>query len=156
MTASRAPKPQPYTYWPADRAAIAAGYRHIADLIESGDAPIPLNLKVSFMVGRQDEEDQAGAAAELRRALGGGHYTKNESIDASYLFLEGMCGGLPVQIWMDRNAVCKRVVVGTDTVTEEIRVGEDTRPVETVTREVERVEWVCSPLLGEDTPAVTA
>lgn len=154
MTANRtAPKPLPYTYWPTDRAAIAAGYRHIADLIESGQAPIPMNIHVSFSVGRQDEEDPAGAAAELRRALGGGHYSKKEGGGGAYLYLEGMCGGLPVQLWLDRNAVCERRVVGTDTVTEVVRVGEDTRPVETVTREVERVEWVCSPLLADEVTA---
>jgi hypothetical protein len=59
-----------------------------------------------------------------------------------------MCGGVPIRIYTEREAVCERVVTGTTTVTETVPVGEDTRPVETITREVETYEWRCAPLLA--------
>lgn len=155
-----APTPQPHTYSPTDRAALAAGYRHLADLIESEQAPIPMNTTISLPVGRYGEDDdQAAIAAELRRALGGGRWDKHESTGGAYLYLQGMCGGLPIQLWMDRNAVCERVVVGTEEVTEVIPAvtEEDLRPEQTITRTVEHVEWRCSPLLAvEDTAEVSS
>jgi hypothetical protein len=145
-----APKPLPRTDYPTDRAAIAAGYRHLADLIESEQAPIPVNPEVSLFLshGRTPVDEQPAAARDLMRALGGGRYEKAVTASGGSLILRGMCGGLPIDVWVTRDAVCERVVVGTDEVTETVPVGEDTRPVETVTRTVERVEWRCAPLLA--------
>ena len=142
--------PMAYADFPTDRAGIAAGYRRIADLIESGDAPIPMNIHVSFPINRDQDVPQAAAAAKLRRALGGGHWDKQET--GSYLYLRGMCAGLPIQLWLDRDAVCERVVIGTEKITEVIPAvtEEDLRPEQTITRTVEHVEWICSPLLGAD------
>lgn len=147
-----APRPQPRTDYLRDdhRASLAAGYRHLADLIESGQAPIPVNPQVSLFLTYREvpAEEQPAAARDLMRALGGGRYEKDTTASGGDLILRGTCGSLPVDIWLTRDAVCERVVVGTDEVTEAFPVGEDTRPVETVTRTVERVEWRCAPLLG--------
>lgn len=129
---------------PEARAAYAAGLRHLADVIESDpDCPY-VQGPVSLFIHSTD--DQAEVAARLRRAFGGGKWEKKEH--GSYLTLNGMCAGLPVNLWLDRDAVCERVVTGTREVVEEVPLGEDTRPVETVTRTEDVVEWVCSPLLA--------
>lgn len=155
-TTRTAPKPQPRTGFPSDRVGIAAGYRHLADLIESGQAPIPVNCSVTLNMNYGDwkhtEEEEPALARDLMRALGGGTYRKDQY--GSDLILRGMCGGLPVDLWVSRDAVCKRVVTGTTTVTETVPVGEDTRPVETVTRQVETFEWHCGSVL--DAAAETA
>lgn len=148
-----APKPLPRRSYPSTtdpeaRAAYAAGLRHLADVIESDpDCPYPSGPMALFL----HSQNQAEIAARLRRSLGGGKWEKTEH--GSYLSLDGMCAGMPVDIWLDRGSVCERVVVGTEKITETVPVGEDTRPVETVTREVEKVEWVCSPLLSDEVPA---
>jgi hypothetical protein len=150
-----APKPLPRTDYPSTtdpeaRAAYAAGLRHLADVIASDpDCPYPQGPIALFI---HDGENQAEIAARLRRSLGGGRWQKKESVGGAYLTLDGMCGGVPVDLWLDRDAVCERVVTGTEEVTEVIpAVTEaDLRPEQTVTRTVEHVEWVCSPLLAND------
>lgn len=126
-----APRPLPRVDYPTDRAALAAGYRHLAHLIESGQAPIPINPQVSLFLshGETPVDEQPTAARDLMRALGGGRYAKDVTASGGDLILRGMCGELPVDIWVTRDAVCERVVVGTDEVTETVPVGKDTRPV---------------------------
>ena len=155
MTTLTAPKPLPYKQYPveADRPAYAAGLRHLADLIESGASPIPhgsMDLFLAF--GKIPADEQPTAARDLMRALGGGVYGKDP--DSTTLALNGMCGGVPISIYVLREAVCERVVVGTETVE---LPAQEALPARTETRE--RVEWVCSPLLAaaDETPAaVTA
>jgi hypothetical protein len=142
MSTSTAPKPLPrttYVHDDAQRPAYAEGLRHLADLIEAGRAPFPngpLNLWLD-----EAKDEQPATARELMRALGGGTYAKNADTDT--LHLSGMCGGVPVRIWLSRDAVCERVVVGTETVE---LPAQEALPARTETRE--RVEWVCSPLLA--------
>lgn len=146
--AKGAPKPlprrnYPSTTDPAARAAYAAGLRHLADVIETDpDCPYPSGPLSLFIHAR---EGQAEIAARLRRELGGGLWKKAES--GSHLTLDGMCAGVPVDLWLTREQVCERVVIGQREVTEQVRVGEDTRPVETVTHTEDVVEWRCHPLL---------
>lgn len=145
MTVSTAPKPQPRkTYFTDDdRAALADGYRHLADLIEAGQCPIPTGPAITIFT------DDPAEAVELRHALGGGRYAKDEydGYGTASLILKGMCGGLPVDLWITRSQVCERVQVGTRKVAEELPVGEDTRPWETVTRVEPVYEWKCAPVL---------
>lgn len=152
-----APKPLPRTDYPsttdpAARAAYAAGLRHLADVIEADPhCPYPQG-PISLFI-HDGDDDQAEIAARLRRALGGGKWEKKESVDGAYLTLDGMCGGLPVDIWVTRDAVCERVVVGVEEVTEVIPAitEADLRPERTITHTVEHVRWECSPLLATDT-----
>lgn len=147
MTTNSTPRPITRTDYPTDRAAVAAGYRHLADLIESEQAPIPINPQVSLFLthGHVPVGEQPAAARNLMRALGGGKYAKDPDASPGSLILRGMCGGLPVDIWLTRDAVCERVVVGTETV--EVPAVE-AQPARTETRPV--VEWRCSPLLAAD------
>lgn len=148
MTTAPHPFPRPAASQAVnDRAAVAAGYRHLADLIESGACPIPINASISINLGYRAEvapEDQPAAAAELRRAFGGGHWDKEDfdGYGSSSLILRGMCGGLPIDIWIDRSQVCERVVVGTETVEVPALPATEAR---TETREV--YEWRCGPPL---------
>jgi hypothetical protein len=159
VTTATAPKPQPrsvgHYFTDDDRADLAAGYRHLADLIESGQAPVPTSPSMSFFVNGEGDE-QPAAARDLMRALGGGTYAKEASGSGSYLTLEGACGGVPVRIYVARDAVCERVVVGE----EKVQVpAQPAQPARVEVREI--VEWRCHPLLeaaGEtaDTVEVTA
>lgn len=157
-----APKPLPRVDYPSQddpevRAAYAAGLRHLADVIEAHpECPLPSGSGLSFFL---HGDDSATTAAALRRAFGGGRWTKRPSHDETDLILQGMCAGLPINLWLNRNQVCERRVVGQREITETVPVGEDTRPVETVTRTEDVVDWICSPILDatDETPAaVTA
>lgn len=145
-----APKPLPRVDYPsrtdpAARAAYAAGLRHLADVIEADPAcPYPQGAIDLFI--HDEDGDQAEIAARLRRELGGGKWQKDDQ--GSYLTLDGMCGGMPVNLWLTREAVCERVVTGRKEIVETVRVGEDPRPVETVTRTEDVIEWVCNPILA--------
>lgn len=149
MTVTTAPRPLPLTNAPRDVAAYAAGLRHLADLIESGVAPMPTNPSMGFHAYRVATEgvDQPTAARNLMRALGGGRYAKDQW-DTS-LILRGMCGGVPVDIWVARDEVCERVVVGTEVVEIPAQPA-----VEATTFEKEIVEWRCGSIL--DAAAETA
>jgi hypothetical protein len=140
--------------WTTDPIEVADGLRALADLIENGQVEVPSGLKPAFWIHPAEGQTEKEATRQLLRTLGGGHWDKRTWEDS--LILEGWIGGLPVDVWVNRRAVCERVVVGVDTVIETVPVGEDTRPVETLTREVERVEWVCSPLLDDAPQAVGA
>lgn len=156
MTATRtAPKPLPRVDYPDAtntdvRANYAAGLRHLADVIEAHpECPLPSGNGLSFFL---HGDGSAQVAANLRRAFGGGKWTKRPSYDENDLILEGMCAGLPINFWLNREQVCERVVVGTEEITEVIpAVTEaDLRPEQTITRTVEHIEWVCSPLLADE------
>lgn len=134
-----------------DRAEYAAGLRAFADLLESEPSiPAPSGASVDLFV---HDEDGKQAARDLLRKLGGGRWEKKPAAGSDNLIFEGWLHGLPVNVWVDREAVCERRVIGVDEITETVPVGEDMRPVETVTRTVERVEWICSPLLADETAA---
>jgi hypothetical protein len=156
VTTTTAPKPLPRVSYPSQtdpeaRAAYAAGLRHLADVIETDpDCPFvsgPLSLFI------HDDEHQAEIAARLRRELGGGLWKKAES--GTHLTLDGMCAGLPIDLWLDRDAVCERVQVGEETVEHEATEEEIVPAAEAWTETVPVFEWRCSPLLGvtDDTAA---
>ena len=74
---------------------------------------------------------------------GGGEYT-------DWLNLTGELAGVQIQLYTYRDAVCERVVTGT----EDREVEEIVQPAVTrkVTRPVEIVEWVCHPVLAGEGP----
>lgn len=141
-----APKPLPLDRYPTektvDRPAYAAGLRHLATLVEDGSLPIPygaLDLFLAF--GSTPLEEQPAAARDLMRAIGGGRWAKDSS--GNTMAFDGMCGGVPVRIYVARDAVCERVVVGTETVEVPAQPAVEAH---TQTREV--VDWRCAPLLA--------
>ncbi|SRR6266568_938443 len=100
------------------------------------------------------------------------------SYDATYFELTGNIAGLTVKVWAERARVCRQVVTGTKVVTDEVPacpvcrgelvdIGEGVTVcregghshyraevpqtgVREVTREIERREWVCEPLLAAE------
>jgi DhnA family fructose-bisphosphate aldolase class Ia len=62
-------------------------------------------------------------------------------------------GPIELAVHTERKTVCERVVTGTETVTKQ--VPDPAAPLVEVTEEVEKVEWVCRPLLAAEQTAVT-
>lgn len=128
-----------------------AGLRALADLIESkgltgrfcGDNEcFPLDIHV----------DTKTEAAAWARALT--DVTKRAAHSSDNMLINGRAGGVHVRVWVDRNEVCERVVVGTREVTK--TVPSPDAPMVEVTETVEDVEWICSPLLADEPQAVSA
>lgn len=92
-------------------------------------------------------------AAIARAALAHGAKVDKDASGDIYT-LTVSWGALAAQAIAYREAVCERVVTGTETVTR--TVPDPTAPLVKVTETVEHVEWVCRPLLadqsGKDTP----
>lgn len=124
----------------AHEAAIA-GLRELADFIEDNPefaelADTTLNLYVANWY-----EDADRQFADLARKLGG-HRTK--SANERYLHVTRMFGPLEVSVFTNREVVCERVVVGTETV----EVPDPNAAKVTVEREI--VEWECKSILNGD------
>jgi hypothetical protein len=85
--------------------------------------------------------ENAGKLAEAARGLG--RVAKRS--DESYLNLDRSFGPHKIQAYASHYGVCERIVVGTETVTEEVPDPELLAkvPTVTVTEEVEIVEWRC-------------
>lgn len=94
-----------------------------------------------------------GMAAIARAALAHGAKVEKDASEDIYT-LTVSWGALAANAIAAREAVCERVVIGTETVTK--TVPDPTAPLVDVTETVEHVEWVCRPLLadqsGKDTP----
>jgi hypothetical protein len=142
-----------------ERAGYIEGLRMLADLLEKhAGIPLPVtgrhSSRILFPFGGTPEG--VAAMAATRKAFpcawekhfsGGGEYT-------DWLDLRGRLAGLEIELYAPRDAVCKRIVKGT----EEREVEEVVRPAETrmVRKRVDVVDWECSPVLAADAPAKAA
>ena len=134
---------------------IVERLRVVADLIASHtDLPTPSvfayshgTVDVSWQLMHDDEtkDDQRAAALRIRRAIGG-QWNKNPWGDR--FDFERDYDGIKLQIYANREQVCERRVVGTETVTVP---AVDAQPERTETREI--VEWDCVSLLAESVSA---
>lgn len=132
------------------RAEYIAGLRALADALEqhpelmlpyTGRLSSPMNV---IPLG----DEQRPQLTAWARALPG----KREKQERDqYLDLIGAFHGLGIKVICDRDEVCERVVVGTETVTKTVKdpAALAAVPEVEVTEEVEVVEWRCRPLLGE-------
>ncbi|HLK74032.1 MAG TPA: hypothetical protein VKU77_10345 [Streptosporangiaceae bacterium] len=134
------------------RAAYVAGLRILADVLEA-HPEIRRPLDTALMIPFGETPEGVAAMAAARRAFSGTWHKEfsggGENTDWLNLRTElGGEGGLQVELYAPRDAVCRRVVKGT----EEREVEEVVRPAETrtVLREVEIVEWECGSVLGDD------
>lgn len=118
----------------------AAALRQVADWFEAHpEVPAPLSehrTGNSLLVLPEGKEGMAAFA----RAIG---TVEKEVTDYCYI-LRGQVAGLAIRAVEMRDAVCERVVLGKETVTEKVPVQFEERTVE---REI--VEWRCSSLLAE-------
>ena len=131
-----------------NRAAVVAGYRLLADLLEKHpELPIPYHGPASgtelriYMLG----SDRA-AFVDAVRALPG---RLDKSVAADTYVVRAELEGIAVEVVAYRKDVCERVVTGTREVTKSIPDPDVEVPTVEVTEVVEDVEWVCSPLLAE-------
>lgn len=136
----------------SDRTEYVAGLRILADLLERhDDLPLPTHGDVSWLLfGTKGERD---TAAQIVRRMPG-IWTKVPYGDEGKETLFGFIAeqrGVSLKVVVYRDAVCERIVTGTERVTETIPDPAVQVPLVEVTREVETVEWRCSPLLAEAT-----
>jgi hypothetical protein len=134
------------------RAAYISGLHKLADWLEQHpelplpyDGASPTGGRLNFILSMFD--DHKDLARRFARAFPG---TVEKHIRDNVLNLKASFDGLHVLLIADRNAVCERVVVGTETVTEKVKDPELLAqvPEVEVTREREIVEWRCGSLLA--------
>jgi hypothetical protein len=123
-----------------DPQAIAAGLRHLADFIDAHpDLEPPFVSTMYVFLDGSEEEPAARKLAEYGQALG----SFEKRSDGQFFKLARHFGPFELQVCVERELVCRRVVVGTETVTREVPPEGVT--MTTVVEEVEVVEWVCPP-----------
>lgn len=128
----------------------AEGLRRLADMIEAHPELPPSYLK-SVNVWHATDPDKLAAIARAALAHGA---TVAKDATANIYTLSVSWGPLTAEAIAQRANVCERVVTGTETVIK--TVPDPAAPLVEVTETVEHVEWVCRPLLadqsGKDTP----
>ena len=109
----------------------ARGLRELADVIEGCDVELYLTGEtVNVLVYGADE------MAEKITAIGG-KFTKHPMM--GWFVMRRKIGGHDIDVFASHEAVCERVVIGTETV----EVPDPSAPMVTIEREV--VEWKCPP-----------
>lgn len=130
------------------RARLVRGLRAFARILEEDlDLPLPTHYTIQWLIfANHDYEEQKATAAEIVKKVGG-KWDKS-GMDTLFNFTSHV-HGLPLEITVDRPAVCQRVVTGTREVEVEVPDPSVTVPTVTVTKTVEEFEWKCEPLLGD-------
>jgi hypothetical protein len=137
-----------------DHTKLVAALREAADLLEqhpelpqpyitssiSGKTSLAWQLVIESIHGL-DLAGQKATAREIIRTVGG-QWAKQDGVD---FYFEQERGLLDLVVVVKREAVCERVVVGTETRT---IPAVEARPEHTET--VEKVEWRCQPLLADE------
>ena len=136
----------------AEAKQIARGLRKLARFIELNPELVPL-FRYPFAgtnVPARNRETVVGAARAGAR-MGGVKVDKHQDdhwagVDLVFSDVVSM------HVYIEREAICERIVVGNHEVTEELPDAEALAavPKVTVTRTVEDVEWRCVPLLAEE------
>ena len=129
------------------RTELASNLREFADFLDNHGQDIPdVNVDVSSRVWSWTSAGDVptAIALALRAGMkGADEVTKEYSDDYFRLYLS--FGDLQYRVLCDREEVCERTVVGTETVMESVPPeGEWTE--QAVEKDI--VEWVCNPLLA--------
>jgi hypothetical protein len=132
-----------------DRAAYIDGLRRLAGALEQHDElPLPYEGSGSVMTFHflGGDDPRAAMAAAARALPVAWRKDAMEGDGVSYFELKGRLAGLSLKLTAYRDAVCTRVVTGT----EDREVTEVVTPALTrkVTKPVEVVEWRCESLLA--------
>jgi len=129
----------------------AEGLRALADMIEQNPDLDANYLGSHLYIWHAKTSDKL--AAITRAALRAGATVEKDITGGQYNVVASF-GPIRAMALAERVNVCERVVTGTETVTRTIP--DPTAPLVEVTETVEHVEWVCRPLLadqsGKDTP----
>lgn len=133
------------------RAGYIAGLRKLADALERDETlPLPY-FGASPHVARLSVFVKTKTEVVAYARLMGKAEKKVDNDSPHFGFeLEGAVDGLHLVVVAPRSEICERVVTGTETVTREVPDPEALAavPTTTVTETVEKVEWICSPLLA--------
>jgi hypothetical protein len=140
----------------AQRAEFVKGLRALADVLEGhAEVPLPFTgtasaLCISFLC----RDDARSAMAAAARAFPCSWDKRVWGDETAYFDMVGSLHGLQVKLNAFRDAVCERVVTGTHEVTEVVKDPEALAavPEVEVTRVVEDVEWICSPIMSAAAP----
>lgn len=144
---------------PDPRAEYIAGLRQLADALEQHpELNLPFNGRTpesNIFVTTAGGGDPRGQVAAWARVLPG---RKDKRERGEYLDLHGAFRGLHIKVIANREAVCEKVVIGTETVTEIVPDPVYIASAPMIERETEReiVEWVCPPSILADAEPVGA
>jgi hypothetical protein len=133
-----------------DRAAYIDGLRQLASVLERNpEVQLPSDgrtLPLAWTFWGGDAREQMAAVARALRCAWQKEVTVEDEEFPAYFRMAGDLSGLQVQLTAYRDAVCTRVVTGTeDREVEEVVTPALTRKV---TKPVEVVEWRCESLLA--------
>lgn len=136
------------------RGQMIDGLRALADFLDSNphlEAPGRWNPEKLQIFLQRSEEAPAEQMRDWAVAATGLPRNKDYSNDYAALEVE-FSPNVVARVVTFRANVCERVVVGTETITETVPDPAQVAQIPTVevTRTVEHVEWVCSPLLAGD------
>jgi len=132
------------------RDEYVTGLRMLADLLDNNpNIPLPYT-------GREKHtgllwilhDDQRATLAAIAKALPG-KVEKSVRVKDGAFDLIGQLAGFHVKAIANRDEVCTRVVVGTETITKKVPDPSVTVPEVEVTETVERIDWICTPLLAD-------
>ena len=132
-----------------ERAEYVAGLRDLATILEQHpELPLPYHGRGSELLWIATyDEDHKELARTFARLIPGQVRKEARGTDFD---LVGSVAGLKVQMILDRDQVCQRVVTGTTETTREVPDADALAkvPTTTVTETVEQVEWQCGSLLS--------
>lgn len=136
-------------------AEITAGLRAVADLLEEVPAAATILAGTKLLVPVMHESDPVALLAAIARAGAAQGGKVSKSYETKYANVDVTFGPVVLQAYADREQVCERVVVGTETVTKKVKDPKALAAVPEieVTEEVEQVEWRCRPLLAGESGA---
>lgn len=136
-----------------DRPGLSAALSEAAALLASLPSALPdpyvtagswgyADVNWQLMLDTNDTGEQKRMASEVIRSIGG----KWDKVPGDTFQFTRALGGLRLKVSVEREAVCERVVTGTEAVT---IPAVEAQPERTEVRET--VEWRCEPLLAEVT-----
>lgn len=128
----------------------AAGLRALADLIEA-NPDLAKHAAYLRTLNIWHSDDAKIVEAIARAGLRHGAKVQKEYSDTIFQ-LRLSWGPVTAELLSYRDEVCERVVVGTETVTKTVKDPDALAAVPEieVTEEVEKVEWICRPLLATE------
>lgn len=135
---------------PARTEKIAALFELALLLEQNPDLPIPFEMDGSHLnIMLMSEKDPRAALARIVRILPG---TIDKRVwshgENNYFDAIAKVGTIEIRVGAYRDQVCERIVTGTREVTQTVPDPSVEVPLVEVTKTVEDIEWVCSPLLS--------
>jgi hypothetical protein len=133
-----------------DAQRAAAGLRQLADFLDAN--PNLQGTRYAFDSINLFPRGRDAVAAWARAAMRATGAAVDKFVNGNWAGVKVTFGSVGVDVTIERDEICERVVVDTREVTEEVPDPQALAavPKVTVTRTVEDVEWRCRPLLAGD------